>query len=406
MTVAKPDRPDRDTSPEELSDAEAEIAARLRERADEITALWHQELLSHLKVRPQEIFPTEELLDHMHLVVQHAIGLIEANHEIPEDTLTALREVADHWRDAGYAVEESLLHFRILNRVLHEELRRVLGAMDRVVPGTHAVRIAESLSHGSTLVQAVVVGSYRDREDERFGRFASMLSHEVRGPLSSALTAVQTLDLMEQRGAEEDRERLRHEARERVERTLWQIRDVLDAVTSVVVPGKHGDEPREWKPLPEVVTAVVEEFRNAGDDVAVEAEGQVPSIAVPRDPILLALHNLVQNAVAYSDPEKPERWVRISCDHDEEEDSWFLRVRDNGVGIPENEQEAIFRRFRRGKAARGQGFGLGLSIVREATRRVNGEVTVESRPGKGSTFTFVFPATETRSLSAAGEPPE
>ena len=132
-----------------------------------------------------------------------------------------------------------------------------------------------------------------------------------------------------------------------------------------------------------------------------EPEGEIPDISVPCDPVLLALHNLVANAIAYSDPEKSERWVRISCAYDEENDCWLLRVRDNGVGIPESEQAVIFRRFRRGKAARGKGYGLGLSIVREAARRVNGDVEVQSQPGEGSTFTFALPAAETEPLSTA-----
>lgn len=373
----------------------------MRRRIEEITDRWHQELLAHLKIRPQAIFPGSELLDHMPLVVGHVISFIEADGETGEDTLAALRAVADHWRDAGYAVEESLLHFRILNRALHEELRVVLEARDPELPGTHVARIAESLSHGSTLVQAVVVGSYRDREEERFEQYASMLSHEVRGPLASALTTIQTVDLLEQREPGERREELRDEALERVERTLWQIRDVLDAVTSVVVPGQHAERPREQRPLPEVVRAVVDEFLRNQDQVVVELGGEMPAIAVPYDPILLALHNLVQNAVAYSDPKKSRQWVRISCEHDETNDCWLLRVRDNGVGIPQKEQQLIFRRFHRGKAARGKGFGLGLSIVTEAARRVNGEVTVESQPDEGSTFTIAFPASETQPLSPA-----
>ena len=371
----------------------------MRRRIQEITARWHQELLDHLKIRPQAVFPTSELLDHMPLVVAHVISFIEANGETPEDTLAALRNVADHWREAGYTVEESLLHFRILNRALHEDLRTVLEAHEPDLPGTHVAQIAESLSHGSTLVQAVVAGSYREHEEERFGQYASTLAHEVRGPLASALTAVQTLDLMEQREPDERREELRHEALERVERTLWQIRDVLDAVTSMVVAGHHSEEAAEQRPLAEVVQAVVEEFRSSQDDVIVEQVGEIPEIAVPNHPILLALHNLVQNGVAYSDPEKSEQWVRISCEHEEEQDRWLLRVRDNGVGIPGNEQQVIFRRFRRGKAAPGNGLGLGLSIVREATRRVKGEVTVESQTGEGSTFTFALPASETQPLS-------
>lgn len=403
MSVASRDRPEREGGfdPEGLAEAERQIAATLRRRIHEITESWHQELLAELKIRPQAIFPGSELLDHMPLVVRHVISFIEANEETPEDALAALRALADHWRDAGYAVEESLVHFRILNRVLHEELRTVIEALDPLPSGAHVARIAESLSHGSTLVQAVVVGSYRDREEERFGQYASTLSHEIRGPLASALTAIQTLDLVEQREPEERREELRHEALERLERTLWQIRDVLDAVTSVVVPGQHSEKPPEQRPLHQVVSAVVEEFRRNQDEVVVEQVGEIPAIAVPYDPILLALHNLVQNAVAYSDPEKLEQWVRISCEYDEEQDWWLLRVRDNGVGIPESEQQLIFRRFRRGRAARGKGFGLGLSIVRDAARRVNGEVAVESQPGEGSTFTFAFPASETQPLSPA-----
>ena len=266
MNVTNRDRPEREGSLYfgGLPDAERRIASAMRLRIDEITGRWHQELLAHLKIRPQAIFPGTELLDHMPHVVRHVITLIEANDELGEETLSALRGVADHWRDAGYSIEESLLHFRILNRVLHEELRIAIDATEPSIRGSHVARIAESLSHGSTLVQAVVVGSYRDREEERFGSYASMLSHEIRGPLSSALTGIQTLDLLEQRAPEEEREQVRHEVLERLERTLWQIQDVLDAVTTLVVPGQGTEGPGEQKrkPLPEIVSTVMDEFTN------------------------------------------------------------------------------------------------------------------------------------------------
>lgn len=401
--TARSDRPERERifDSESLFEAERQVGAIMRRRIHDITARWHQELLDHLKVRPQAIFPTSDLLDHMPLVVGHVVSFVEADGETGDDTLTALRAVADHWREAGYSVEESLLHFRILNRALHDELRAVIVERDAELPGTHVARIAESISHGSTLVQAVVVGVYRDREEERFDQYASTLSHEVRGPLAAALTSIQTLDLLEQREPEERREAVRNEALARVERTLWRIQDVLDAVASVVVPGHHAEEPPERRLLSVVVHDVVEEFHTSQNEVVVDPEGAMPAIAVPYDPILLALHNLVQNAVSYSDPAKSNRWVRISCELHEEEDSWLLRVRDNGVGIPEGEQQLIFRRFRRGKAARGKGYGLGLSIVNEAARRVNGKVTVESQPGEGSTFTFAFPASQTQPVSRA-----
>lgn len=376
------------------------IAEALERRIPWITKHWHQDLVSHLKVRPQAVFPGENLLDHMPGVVQHVISLVEANGDTSEETLRALRSVAAHWRTAGYSIEESLLHFRILNRVLHEELRILLEESHSSLPAKAAARIAESLSHGSTLVQAVVVGCYRDREEEHFGDFVSVLSHEVRGPLSAGLAALQTLVVLEEREADAKTERLRRQAFERLERSFWQVRDVLVAVTELVVmPGSQAAEPERREPVAEIVSAVLAEFRATQDAVRVEADEEMPEVAIPYHPVILILHNLVQNAVAYSDPGKPDRWVRLTCEYDEETDRWLLRVRDNGVGIAESEQELIFHRFRRGREARGPGHGLGLSIAREAARRLKGDVWVESVPGEGSTFTFVVPAEKASALS-------
>lgn len=390
MHEGQQDRPDRLEADSGL-EAERDVSHRLRERIPHITERWHGDLLAHLNVRPQAVFPTDDLLDHMPLVVEHVVSLIEINSAIPDATLGALRDVAEFWRDAGYTVEESLLHFRILNRVLHEELRDLIEATALTLSGVQVARMAESLSHGSTLVQAVVVGSYRDHEEERFENFSSLLAHEIRGPLSAALVAFHGLAVLDPREPGTEVGEKRERAMERLERTLWQIRDVLDTVTTVVVPSSIA-RPEAERPLSDVVGTLVAEFRGGPHGVAVEDVGEIPDTEVPHRTVHLILHNMVRNAVAYSDPDKPERWVRLRCDHDPARGRWHLRVQDNGIGIPEREQEAIFRRFRRGSKARGEGFGLGLSIVRESARRMKGDVTVESEPGRGSTFTFSFPA--------------
>lgn len=403
MEVHRTDRPDREDPASEIGGAERVIAGALERRIPRITERWHQDLVSHLKVRPQAVFPGENLLGHMPRVVQHVISFVEANGDTPEEILGALRSVAAHWRTAGYSIEESLLHFRILNRVLHEELRGLLEESHSSLPATAAARIAESLSHGSTLIQAVVVGCYRDREEEHFGDFVSVLSHEVRGPIAAGLAALQLLVVLEEREAGAKTETLRRQAFDRMERSLWQVRDVLEAVTELVVmPTKPAAEPERREPVAEIISAVMAEFRATQDAVRVEADEGIPEVAIPYHPVILVLHNLVQNAVAHSDPAKPDRWVRLTCGYDEETDRWLLRVRDNGVGIAESEQELIFHRFRRGREARGPGHGLGLSIAREAARRLKGDVWVESVPGQGSTFTFAVPAEKTPALSTAG----
>lgn len=258
--------------------------------------------------------------------------------------------------------------------MLHQELRTLIEATTPPIPAAVAAQIAESLSHGSMLVQTVVVGSYRNREEERFGKYASALSHEIRTPLSAALTGLHILAALDRDEPGPKSEATRQQMIERIERTLWQVRDVFEAVTTVVAPepaSAGGAE--EARPLTDVIDALQAEFEDREDGVLFEAEGEIPDATVPYKTVLLVLHNLVRNACSYADPEKPERWVRLSCDRDEEADIWFLRVRDNGIGIPEEEQELIFQRFRRGSGARGQGLGLGLSIVREARRGASGK---------------------------------
>jgi two-component system phosphate regulon sensor histidine kinase PhoR len=106
-----------------------------------------------------------------------------------------------------------------------------------------------------------------------------------------------------------------------------------------------------------------------------------------------AMSNLLDNALKYT--ERGSVTVRVGAG---EGSAWF-EVRDTGPGIPTADLPRIFERFyrvdkarsREGGPARG-GTGLGLSIVKHAIQLHGGEVSVQSRPGAGSTFRFSIPA--------------
>ena len=115
-----------------------------------------------------------------------------------------------------------------------------------------------------------------------------------------------------------------------------------------------------------------------------------PQVDGDRDKVVMALHNLVGNAVKYT-PAGGQVLVRVSADAQ----TLTIDVADNGIGIKPDEQPMVFEKFYRAKDRRIAGVagtGLGLSIAREVVRLHGGDITVQSEIDKGSTFTMTLPA--------------
>ena len=112
-----------------------------------------------------------------------------------------------------------------------------------------------------------------------------------------------------------------------------------------------------------------------------------------RDQLLMAIHNLIENAINYS----PEN-TNVSISTTIEGGIVTISVADQGIGIPESDLERIFERFYRVDPARSRetgGTGLGLSIVKHVAIKHGGDITVWSSPNVGSTFALRLPIYQT-----------
>ncbi len=143
-----------------------------------------------------------------------------------------------------------------------------------------------------------------------------------------------------------------------------------------------------------LVREVVDDIQPAAHESgkAIDIDGPAVDIRVRADQSALsvALRNLIDNAIKYS-PGEPTVWVRWRKD----QDYAAICVVDRGVGIPQSEQQSIFGKFVRGRAALEtniKGTGIGLAIVQQIVAAHGGEIRVESEPGRGSTFTLLLPA--------------
>src|SRR5262245_60103901 len=129
----------------------------------------------------------------------------------------------------------------------------------------------------------------------------------------------------------------------------------------------------------------------------------VPDVIADEDRVRQVLLNLLSNAVKYTEAGEVAIRARASVSADGMA-TVTIAVRDTGIGIPDDMQQRVFQWFSRiepAGAQRVRGTGLGLAISNRLSRLLGGSMAVESRPGQGSTFTFVF-----RGKAAAAPPVE
>jgi two-component system phosphate regulon sensor histidine kinase PhoR len=254
------------------------------------------------------------------------------------------------------------------------------------------LRDAQSATIGAVIVLNDVT---RLRQLEMIRRdFVANVSHEIRTPITSIKGFVETLVETLQEGAlenREDAEKFLGIIGKQADRLAAIVTDLL-LLSRVEEGGPRAEMGIAKTRVADVVKAAVEicSMKASQKNVTIAADC-AETITAFIAPALFeqALVNLIDNAVKYSD-EGAE--VRVQCVQDEKET--LVHVRDTGCGIEIKHVPRLFERFYRVDKARSRslgGTGLGLAIVKHIAQAHGGYATVESTPGRGSTFTIHLP---------------
>ncbi len=243
------------------------------------------------------------------------------------------------------------------------------------------------------------------RLDELKAEFVTTASHELRTPLAAVYGAAQTLRRHDFALDEAGRARFISLITDESERLNRIVNEIL--LASQLDAGRLDLESEPFDPA-ELVERVVEAMRaHLSPTVTLSTavpEEPLPSVAADRDKARQVLVNFIENAIKYS-PDGGR--VEVGIDHTEGAVRFY--VSDEGLGIPEVEQERIFDKFYRldPEMTRGVGgTGLGLYICSELVRRMGGRIWVESDHGQGSTFSFELPVAAPALPTMLGSEPQ
>lgn len=224
-------------------------------------------------------------------------------------------------------------------------------------------------------------------------RIITTVSHEFRTPL----TVINTLTTLLARKYEILSEEKRESMHRRIQNAVFQVTELLQDVALVesIAQATPVHQRPTYKQMALLCSEIEKAFRQEHPDAFhVQFEYDEASLAYVTVDIDLFSHvvlRLLTNAMKYTPDDKP-----IVAEFSVQDEEFICSVRDQGVGIPADEQDKVFDLFYRAKTAEHiRGLGLGLYIVRQYVQMMEGEITVQSAgQNKGTTFTMRLPIVE------------
>lgn len=220
--------------------------------------------------------------------------------------------------------------------------------------------------------------------------FVSNVSHELRTPLALISMFAETLEMGRVKSEEKKEEYYKI-----IHRETSRLSNIVNKILnfSQIEAGKRKYSFGKYN-INEIVNNVFETYqfhlKNNGFTFNCNEEKNLPEIKADKEALTEAIINLLDNAVKYSSDKK-----HIQISTAKKDNFVLIEIKDSGIGISDEDQKKIFEKFFRvstGDVHNVKGTGLGLTIIKHIVDAHNGKIELKSSPGKGSTFTLMFPA--------------
>lgn len=322
----------------------------------------------------------------------------------PDDGLELIREVIRN------GCESPLILLTGQNDINIDKQAMIAGASDYLVKGAISATMLErsiryGIAHAEHIKEIKHLNAHLERKvkertleltnalereqaiNEMKSRFVSFASHEFRTPLSAILSSASLIE--KYREPEQEPNRLKHI--NRISSSVRNLTDILNDFLSLAQLDKGAIEvQKDTFDLRDFLEMIVDEMEGMitkkKQSIIYKHEGET-IVVQPKKILKNILLNLLSNASKYSPDEK-----EIVLSSSLADNKVTITVKDNGIGIPETDQEKLFGEFfRASNVGNIQGTGLGLNIVKRYMELLDGNIDLISRPQMGTTITIEFP---------------
>jgi two-component system sensor histidine kinase VicK len=266
----------------------------------------------------------------------------------------------------------------------NEETKKILRSSSAVIED----------ENGQTVGMVTVLNDVTKQKelDDIKSQFLSNVTHELRNPIGAIKQSIAVILEGTAGPLTEPQQKFLSNAKRNLERLSGLIDDILDLA-------KLEAKKMEIKLRPSKIAAIVDEVCETLDTWAKNKDlkltknipPDLPDINLDPDRIIQVLINIVSNAIKFT---PKNGTITVGAQLPKGGTHVVMTVADTGVGIPKDDLSKIFGKFQQAKnraAGDKSGTGLGLSIARELVLLHQGDISVHSEEGKGTTFTFTLP---------------
>ena len=377
----------------------AALAGRLRAASRDLVQQWLDRITERVSIDPEHVFPSDELLDHMPMLVEGIADYIEnpADEVATDDPVVGNAMKLGALRHAqGFDAHEILKEYEILGGILFNYMATAADEMPDPCEKSELLVCGHRLFRAVTIIEQSTTMHYLQLAEEKVGEredrlraFNRTFSHEIRNRIGAILGASEVLS--ELGGVDEQRAKLHA--------IITRNADAMKrTVENLVALARTDSDPRQHRNvrLPQAAAEAVRQVREAAQaaHVDIQLSEALPDVDVNAAVVELCLANYLSNAIKYRDPGASSSTVVVDAaiEGSGPKKEIVIRARDEGIGVPSEKREQLFHRFFRAHdtVSEAEGIGLGLSIVRDTVESIGGRAWAEF-PERGSVFAFSIP---------------